>query len=49
MPNLLRERPWLLVIVAFLVLIGAWTALIIFSQRNADEEIPLPPPPGAKP
>jgi hypothetical protein len=32
----------LLVIVAFLVLIGAWAALIRFSQRHADEPIPLP-------
>ena len=48
MPRLLHKRPWLLVIVAFLVLIGAWTTLIVFSQRNADEPIAVPTV-GAKP
>jgi hypothetical protein len=39
----------LLVIVAFLLLIGAWTTLILFARRNADEAIPLAPPPDARP
>ncbi len=30
----LRNRPWLLVVVAFTVLIGAWTAIILISIRH---------------
>jgi hypothetical protein len=44
MPHPLRSRPWLLVVVAFLVLIAAWVLLIRFAHRHADEPIPLPPP-----
>jgi hypothetical protein len=47
MPNPLHKRPWLLVIVAFVALVGAWTALITFARSHADEAIPLPPPAAA--
>jgi hypothetical protein len=38
------KRVALLVVAAFLALIGAWTTLILFSRAHADERIPLPPP-----
>lgn len=37
---------WLFVGIAFLLLITAWTALIIIAQRHKPAEIPLPPPAG---
>jgi hypothetical protein len=43
------KRPWLLVIFAFVALIGAWTVLIIIAEWNKPEEIALPPPVSAKP
>ena len=30
----LKSRPWLLVILAFAVLIGAWTTVILISVRH---------------
>lgn len=30
----LRKRPWLLVVAAFVILIGAWTAIILISIRH---------------
>ncbi len=44
MPRLLAERPWLLVVLAFLLLAGAWAALIVIAKRNEPDAIPLPPP-----
>lgn len=37
-----RERPWIWVCVAFLVLFGAWTALFTIALNNQPEKIPLP-------
>lgn len=39
--SLLRKRPWLLVVLAFVVLIAAWTKLFFFAQEHGDHPIPL--------
>lgn len=36
-----RKRPWLLIVVAFVLLIGAWTTLILVASRHIPEVIPL--------
>jgi hypothetical protein len=38
---MLTKRPWLLIVMAFLLLIGAWTTLILVATRNPPEEVPL--------
>lgn len=50
--NPFKKRPWLLVIVAFLLLITGWTALIKIAVTNQPERIPLdtgPEKPGSLP
>ena len=37
----LSERPWLLVVAAFMFLIFAWTVLIFIARKNAPDEIPV--------
>lgn len=39
----LRERPWVWIWIAFLVLISAWTVFILVSLRYQPASIPLPP------
>lgn len=34
-----KKRPWLWVVVAFVVLIGAWTTLITIALKNQPEVI----------
>lgn len=51
-PSLLARRPWLLVLFAFILLLGAWSALITIAVKNAPQQIKLPtarsgPPPAA--
>lgn len=41
MPRLFHNRLWLLVTLAFLALIAAWTTLIIVAQRNQPEPVPI--------
>jgi len=38
----LTRRPWLWVVAAFVVLIAAWTVLIILGSKNAPERIEIP-------
>lgn len=38
----LRKRPWLLVVLAFVLLIGAWAALVVFAHHHQPVEIPVP-------
>ena len=45
MTPILRKRPWLWIIVAFLLLIGAWTGLIMIAVKNKPQSIELEPPP----
>ena len=40
----LTRRPWLLVILAFVILIGAWITLFILAGKNAPEFIPVVKP-----
>lgn len=41
MMGMLRRHPWLWIIVAFLLLIGAWTALISIAVKNKPASIEL--------
>lgn len=41
MARLFRNRLWLLVTLAFLGLIAAWTALIVVAQRHRPEPVPI--------
>lgn len=48
MKNPLHTRPWLLVILAFALLIAGWMVFITLASRNAPEMIPViqtPPTP----
>ena len=36
------KRPWLLIVLAFLLLIGAWTALISIAVKHAPQQIEAP-------
>ena len=38
------KRPWLLIVLAFLLLIGAWTALISIAVEHAPETIEVEAP-----
>jgi hypothetical protein len=37
----LSDRPWLLVVAAFILLIAAWSTLIVIARRHAPAEVPL--------
>ncbi len=39
--NPFSKRPWLWVVVAFLLLIAAWTILIKIAVNHAPEKVPL--------
>ncbi len=41
----LRQRPWIWVFVAFLVLFAAWTILFTVAFRNQPETVPVSPLP----
>jgi hypothetical protein len=38
----LHKRPWLLVFVAFLILIAAWSSLIVVASKHRVEVIEVP-------
>ena len=38
------KRPWLLIVFAFLLLIGAWAALITIAIKHAPEQIEIEAP-----
>lgn len=38
----LKKRPWLWIVLAFISLIGAWSALITIALKNQPEKIPVP-------
>ena len=42
------DRLWLLVILAFIVLIAAWVALFTIAGRNTPDFIEIEPPPSAQ-
>lgn len=37
-----RKHPWILVVLAFLLLIGAWSALITVAVKHGPEPIEVP-------
>ncbi|MBL9153148.1 MAG: hypothetical protein JNK37_11700 [Verrucomicrobiales bacterium] len=37
----LRERPWIWVVVAFVLLFSAWTTLFTIALKNQPEKVPL--------
>ena len=41
--KLLHRKPWLWIVLAFLVLIAAWTVLITIAVNNQPEKIPVKP------
>ena len=40
----MTKNLWLWVVLAFLILLGAWTALVIIAKRNQAERIELKSP-----
>ncbi|MBE7498560.1 MAG: hypothetical protein HS117_26780 [Verrucomicrobiaceae bacterium] len=40
-PGFFGRRPWLWVVAAFVVLLGAWTALFYIAMNNQPEVVPL--------
>ena len=38
-PSIIGRHPWLMVILAFLVLLGAWSALITIAVKHAPQSI----------
>lgn len=50
MPSLLDRHPWFPFVLAFVLLLGAWTSMIFIAVKNRPEEVPLqqveqsPPP-----
>lgn len=41
MKNYLRERPWIWVVIAFVLLFSAWTTLFTIALKNQPEKVPL--------
>lgn len=41
--NLLKKRPWLLIVFGFIFLIIVWTGFIILALKNQPERVPLQP------
>ena len=37
----MSEKPWLLIVGLFVVLIAAWTVLVYIAQTNQPETVPL--------
>ncbi len=38
---MILRRPWLLIVLAFLLLIGAWSALITIAVKHAPQQIEI--------
>ncbi|MEM7383667.1 MAG: hypothetical protein AAF514_01870 [Verrucomicrobiota bacterium] len=43
MMTLFSKRPWLLIVAAFLLLIGAWATLVRIALDHQPEAIPITP------
>lgn len=39
--SIFSKRPWLLVVVAFMTLIGAWVATIMIAEHHKPTPVPL--------
>lgn len=44
MKNPLHSRPWLLVALAFTLLIAGWVVLLTIASRNVPQSVPLESP-----
>ena len=47
--TLLARKPWIFVVLAFLVLIGAWTVLVVLAVQNAPATVEIPSPGSERP
>jgi len=39
--SIFSKRPWLLVVVAFMALIGAWAVTIVIAERHRPTPVPI--------
>ena len=37
----IHRHPWIILVVVFLVLIAAWTTMILIASKNRPEKVPL--------
>ena len=37
----IHRHPWLIVLLVFIALIGAWTAMVVIASKNRPEKVPL--------
>ena len=37
----IHRHPWIILVVIFVLLIGAWTAMYMIASRNRPEKVPL--------
>jgi hypothetical protein len=37
----IHRHPWIILIIIFAILIGAWTTMIVIASRNRPEKVPL--------
>jgi multidrug efflux pump subunit AcrB len=49
MQNPFARRPWLLVVLAFVLLLAGWAVLFKLASENRPEAIPVPPPQAPSP
>ncbi len=41
MNQFIHKRPWVLIVAAFLMLIGAWSSLIVIAVKNQPQKLEL--------
>ena len=37
----IHRHPWIILVVVFAILIGAWTTMIVIAAKNRPEKVPL--------
>lgn len=37
----IHRHPWIILVIIFAILIGAWTIMIVIASRNRPEKVPL--------
>ncbi len=40
-PSFIHRHPWIILVIIFAVLIGAWTTMIVIAKKNRPEKVPL--------
>lgn len=48
-PGFLVRHPWILVFLAFALLLGAWGTLITIAVKHAPEQVEVPAPASSEP